>query len=68
MNTLLPALAALFSRTALAARTLFQRAAPGASHDGLEAYLSTATSLHQLEEMQRRWDRDHRGQHSFGTF
>lgn len=67
MNTLFPALVAALSRTALAVRTLFQPAAPRASA-GLEAYLSTATSLHQLEDMQRRWDRDHRGNHSFGTY
>ncbi|MDR7152591.1 hypothetical protein J2W49_004569 [Hydrogenophaga palleronii] len=67
MNTLFPALVAVLSRTALAVRNLFQPAAQGASA-GLEAYLSTATSLHQLEDMQRRWDRDHRGNHSFGTY
>lgn len=65
MNTLFPAFVTALSRTALAVRNLFQPAAPS---DGLEAYLSTATSLHQLEDMQRRWDRDHRGNHSFGTY
>lgn len=67
MNTLFPVLVAALSRTAAAIHSLFQPAAQGASA-GLEAYLSTATSLHQLEDMQRRWDRDHRGNHSFGTY
>lgn len=44
----------------------FRRVATGPS-DGLEAYLSTARSLHQLEDMQRHWDRTHRGRHTFGA-
>ena len=51
-------------------RTLFARLQlSGASDNGVDAledYLSTATSLHQLEDMQRRWDHNHSGQHSFG--
>lgn len=58
MNTHTPSLA---TRLTQAVRHFFQRAATGAS-DGLEEYLSTAKSLHQLESMQRQWDRAHRGQ------
>ncbi|WP_382327394.1 hypothetical protein ACFJGX_26430 [Hydrogenophaga sp. UC242_50] len=47
--------------------SFFRRAAAGAS-DGLEEYLSTAKSLHQLEDMQRRWDQAHRGHHHHGAF
>ncbi|QHE88075.1 hypothetical protein [Hydrogenophaga sp. BPS33] len=53
-------------RLALALRHFFQRAAAGAS-DGLEAHLSTATSLHELENMQRQWDRARRGQRFYGA-
>lgn len=51
-------------------RTLFARLQLSDATDNgvnaLESYLSTATSLHQLEDMQRRWDQSQRGQHSFG--
>ena len=64
MNTPTPS---LWSRVTRTLHDFFFRASVGTS-DTLEAYLGTATSLSQLEDMQRRWDRDHRGQHSFGTF
>ncbi|WP_382323253.1 hypothetical protein ACFJI0_01945 [Hydrogenophaga sp. UC242_53] len=64
MNTLITS---LWTRLAGAVRQLFRRAAAGAS-DGLEEYLSTAKSLHQLEDMQRRWDQAHRGHHHHGAF
>ncbi len=67
MNIHSPALAALFSRATESLRTFFQRA-PHEASDGLEAYLSTATSLHQLEDMQRHWDRHQRGTPSYGAF
>ena len=63
MNTLLHT---LWTRLALAVDHFFQRATPDAS-PGLEAYLSTAQSLHQLEDMQRRWDRGQRGQPVYGA-
>lgn len=67
MNTRFPALAACFSRATASLRTFFKRATQEAS-DGLEAYLSTATSLHQLEDMQRRWDRHQAGTPTRGAF
>ncbi|MCY1562415.1 hypothetical protein D9M68_998070 [compost metagenome] len=54
------------SRLARLLGPFFRRVANGAS-DGLEDYLSTAKSLHQLENMQRSWDRAHRGRHTFGA-
>lgn len=60
MNTMNTHTTSLWTRLAHAVRHFFQRAATGAS-DGLEEYLSTAKSLHQLEDMQRQWDRAHRG-------
>ena len=63
MNTLLHT---LWTRLALAVDHFFQRATPDTS-PGLEAYLSTAQSLHQLEDMQRRWDRAQRGQPVYGA-
>lgn len=63
MNTPTPSWA---QRLALALRHYFQRAATGTA-DGLEAYLSTATSLHELENMQRQWDRARRGQRFYGA-
>ncbi|MDO8905056.1 hypothetical protein [Hydrogenophaga sp.] len=53
---------AFFSRAIQALCTRLDRTHEGS--DGLEAYLSTATSLHQLEDMQRRWDRNQRGAQS----
>lgn len=50
------------SRAIQALRSRLDRTQEGS--DGLEAYLSTATSLHQLEDMQRRWDRNQRGAQS----
>ena len=64
MNTPTPS---LWSRVTRTLHDFFFRASVGTS-DTLEAYLGTATSLSQLEDMQRRWDRDHRGNHSFGTY
>ncbi|MCV0441378.1 MAG: hypothetical protein K5880_22515 [Hydrogenophaga sp.] len=56
----------LWSRLRRSVGAFFRRVTTGPS-DGLEAYLSTARSLHQLEDMQRRWDRAHRGRHTFGA-
>jgi hypothetical protein len=56
----------LWTRLARAVSHFFERASTGAS-DGLEDYLSTAKSLHQLEDMQRCWDRAHRGQRAHGA-
>jgi hypothetical protein len=64
MNTLNTS---LWTRLAGAVGHFFRRASAGAS-DGLEEYLSTAKSLHQLEDMQRRWDQAHRGHHHHGAF
>jgi hypothetical protein len=63
MNTLIHT---VWARLALAVDHFFQRATPDAS-PGLEAYLSTAQTLHQLEDMQRRWDRAQRGLASHGA-
>lgn len=60
MNTLITRLARIASQ-------LFQRATTGAS-DGLEDYLSSAKTLHQLEDMQRQWDRAHRNPHHRGAY
>lgn len=60
------ALPAFLSHAIQALRDRIDRA--HAPVNGLEAYLSTATSLHQLEDMQRRWDRNHRGAHSMGAY
>jgi len=64
MNTLITALWARLARTA---SHFFQRATAGAS-DGLEEYLSSAKTLHQLEDMQRQWDRAHRNPHHHGAY
>jgi hypothetical protein len=48
----------LWTRLAHAVSHFFHRAAAG-TPDGLEEYLSTAKSLHQLEDMQRNWDLHH---------
>lgn len=56
----------LWTRLTRAATHFFERATTGAS-DGLEEYLSTARTLHQLEDMQRRWDRAHSDQRHFGA-
>lgn len=66
MTPHISALPALFSRTIQALRTRIDR--DHEASDGLESYLSTATSLHQLEDMQRRWDRTHRGTQSMGAY
>ena len=57
----------LWTRLADTARHFFRRAATGAS-DGLEEYLSSAKTLHQLEDMQRQWDRAHRNPHHHGAY
>jgi hypothetical protein len=64
MNTLLTS---LWTRLARTASHFFNRVNTDAS-DGLEEYLSTAKSLHQLEDMQRRWDRAQRGQRLNGAY
>ncbi|MDO9437962.1 hypothetical protein [Hydrogenophaga sp.] len=64
MNTQTTSLA---TRLAHAVRHFFQRATTGAS-DGLEEYLSSAKSLHQLEDMQRQWDRAQRGHRLHDAF
>lgn len=56
----------LWSRLARSVSHFFHRATAG-TPDGLEDYLSTAKSLHELENMQRNWDRAHRGQHHPGA-
>lgn len=66
MTPRLSVFSAFLSRAFQALRARIDRAQEPS--DGLEAYLSTATSLHQLEDMQRRWDRDHRGAQSMGAF
>jgi hypothetical protein len=48
-------------------RDFFNCATAGTS-DELETYLSTATSLTQLEDMQRRWDQAHLGHNSSGAY
>jgi hypothetical protein len=63
MNTLLTP---LWNRLARTASHFFHRVTTDAS-DGLEEYLSTAKSLHQLEDMQRTWDRAQRGQRLHGA-
>lgn len=60
------ALPALLSRALQALRT--RNDSTHEASDGLEAYLSTATSLHQLEDMQRQWERNHRGTQSAGAY
>lgn len=64
MNTLITS---LWTRLAHAANGFFKRAVNGAS-DGLEEYLSSAKTLHQLEDMQRQWDRAHRNPHHHGAY
>ncbi len=64
MNTQITYLA---TQLAHAVRHFFQRATTGAS-DGLEDYLSSAKSLHQLEDMQRQWDRAQRGHRFHDAF
>jgi len=64
MNTQITFIA---TQLAHAVRHFFQRATTGAS-DGLEEYLSTAKSLHQLEAMQRQWDRAQRGTRCHDAF
>jgi len=66
MTPRISALSAFLSRALQALRTRIDSAHE--TSDGLEAYLSTATSLHQLEDMQRRWDRNHRGTQSMGAY
>ncbi len=66
MTSYFVALQAFLFRAIQALRTRIDRAHEAS--DGLEAYLSTATSLHQLEDMQRRWDRNHRGAQSMGAY
>ncbi|MDZ4291067.1 MAG: hypothetical protein U1C47_03995 [Hydrogenophaga sp.] len=48
-------------------RDFFNRSSVGTS-DTLESYLGTATSLSQLEDMQRRWDQAHLGHNSSGAY
>ena len=57
----------LWSRVIRTIRDFFNRATVGTS-DELETYLSTATSLTQLEDMQRRWDLAHLGHNSSGAY
>ncbi|MBQ0921151.1 hypothetical protein KBW71_22165 [Hydrogenophaga aromaticivorans] len=64
MNTPTPS---LWSRVTRTIRDFFDRASVGTS-DTLEAYLGTATSLSQLEDMQRRWDQAHLGHNSSGAY
>jgi hypothetical protein len=57
----------LWSRVTHTLRDFFNRATVGTS-DEQEIYLSTATSLTQLEDMQRRWDQAHLGHNSSGAY
>lgn len=66
-NTMNTNTESLWSRVTRTIRDFFNRATAGTS-DELETYLSTATSLTQLEDMQRRWDQAHRGHNSSGAY
>lgn len=56
----------IWTRLSRAVTRFFSRVAAQGANDGLEDYLSTARSLHQLEDMQRRWDQAQRGPRQFG--
>lgn len=66
-NTMSSPIHSLWSRVTRTLRNFFQRATVGTS-DALETYLGTATSLSQLEDMQRRWDQAHLGHNSSGAY
>ena len=57
----------LWTRLARATSQFFKRATTDAP-DRLEDYLSSARTLHQLEDMQRQWDRAHRNPHHHGAY
>ncbi|WP_066272537.1 hypothetical protein [Hydrogenophaga palleronii] len=64
MNTRTPS---LWARLTRASHHFLRRVGPTDAPDALEAYLSTAQNLHQLEDMQRQWDRGQRGLRHHGA-